>query len=110
MPDWSKEVVLALIAAATGGVAWWFKTRHDDKVRREAAQQTIIDRLQKRHDDLQARFESLLMDAKMKAEDDRAERAESIATNKQLAAVTTAMIAALDRANAINARLTRDGT
>jgi vacuolar-type H+-ATPase subunit D/Vma8 len=108
MPEWVERLLIAgggLTMLAGMVKAWW-----EDRIRREALQQAIVDRLQKKNDALQTRFESLLMDAKAKAEEDHAQRAEAIATNKQLAAVTTAMIAALDRAIAINARFTKDGT
>jgi hypothetical protein len=39
MPDWLKELLLAVIGSAsiTGGIGWWFKTRRDDRIARDLA-------------------------------------------------------------------------
>jgi hypothetical protein len=127
MPDGWKEIVLALITAATGGTALWFKSWREDrkekaataatqKKEEEERRQAEMDRLrsekraaEERAEKYQARFESVLMDLRAKAEEDHVQRADRIATDKQWAALVTAMTAALDRADATIARLLKDG-
>lgn len=109
MPEWSKEVVLALIAAATGGIAWLFKGWRDDRVRRELTQQTIIEKKDEKIAALYAKVESLLADANAYLRETDQLRAERIVTDKQFAALVTAMIAMKERDEAMLARILKDG-
>jgi P2-related tail formation protein len=109
MPEWTKEIVLAIVVAATGGIGWWFKSWREDRIKREATQQAIVDKLEARNEALRGKVESLLMDAYAHEREANALRAERLAMDKQLAAVATAMTAALERADATNARLSKDG-
>ena len=111
MPEWAMQMFLAVIGSAsiTGGVGWWFKGRREDRIRRELTQQTNVEKLDAKNEALQAKVESLLMDAYAHEREANALRAERLAMDKQLAAVATAMTAALERADATNARLLKDG-
>ncbi len=97
MPQWAENIVMALIAAATGGTAWWFKSWRDDRIKREDTQQKIVERLEERNEALQVKVESLLMDAFARERESNTLRTERLAMDKQLATLVTAMTAALDR-------------
>lgn len=108
MPEWTREIVLTLVTAAIAGIAWLFKGSRDDRIRREAAQQTTIEKLEARNEKLQGKVESLLADANARLLETDVLRAERIVLDKQFAALVTAMTAALERAEATIARM-KDG-
>lgn len=99
MPAWlSNEAVLALITAVTGGIAWWFKGWRDDRIKRELTQQAIVESRDAKIEALQGKVESMLMDAVARERETNALRAERLEMDKKLAALGTAMTAALERA------------
>jgi hypothetical protein len=110
MPDWAVQIIMACLAAGTGGIAWSFKSWREDRIKREDTQQKIVEKLEAKNEVLQGKVVSLLADAYAHEREANALRAERLAMDKQMAAIATAMTAALDRADAINAKLLlRDG-
>lgn len=98
MPDWAMQLLVAGggLAALVAAVGKLFNVVHSAWLAKEAQ---IVK--------LQDKVESLLMDAKARAEDDKAERAERLAMDakqNELAATTTA---ALKEATAIMAQIKR---
>lgn len=122
MPEWASALLkdaLAPTGIVALGLGWWFKTRRDDKKEQAAAE--AADRksredaaaaekrsLQERAEKLEAKVESLLMDANAYLRETDVLRAERIVTDKQMVALATAMITALERAEAIAAKLLKD--
>lgn len=110
MSEW-LQLALALIASTplsagvVAGIGWWFKTRREDRRAKEAL--ILADRaaLQARIETLQGKVESQLMDALAAALENKTQQAELIATLKNIAGVATAMIAAMERSDAIIAKL-----
>jgi len=100
MPEWaSKEFVLALLAAGTGGIAWYFKSWREDRIRRETVQQAIVEKQEEKIEALRGKVESLLMDAYARERETNALRAERLEMDKKMATIATAMTAALERSN-----------
>ncbi len=97
MPQWAENIIMALIAAATGGTAWWFKSWRDDRIKREDTQQKIVEQRDETIAALYLKVESLFRDALAREQESNALRTERLAMDKQLAALVTAMTAALDR-------------
>lgn len=109
MPEWALQLILAVIGSAsiTGGVGWIFKTRRDDRIAEEARRQAEKRSLEERAEKLQAKVESLLMDAFARERENNAQMAERIAMDKQQNEVIVAATAALKEATAALAK--RDG-
>ncbi len=93
-------VVLAIVTPALAGIGWWFKTRLDGRIRREAAQQATVERLEAKNEALWGKVESQLMDARAYERENSVLRAERMVLDKQIATLITAMLAALERAEA----------
>ncbi len=98
-------VVLAIVTPVLAGFGWWFKSRRDDRIKREAAQQAFVEWLEARNDKLLGKVESLFADANAHLLETGVLRAERIVLEKQQAVLTTAMIAALERSETLNTRM-----
>jgi len=102
MPDWLMQLLVAggglgMMAALIK--AWWTGWR-EDRIRRESVQQAIVEKLEERNEALRAKVESLLMDAFARERESNALRAERLDMDKKMAALATAMTAALERSKA----------
>jgi hypothetical protein len=64
MPDWLKELLLAVIGSTPilGGIGWWFKTRHHDRIARELAHAERVKEAQQEAREAQQEVKALLQD------------------------------------------------
>lgn len=109
MPDWAVQLSLVVFAALTAGVGWFFRTWREDRIKREAVQQAIVEKLEAKNEVLQGKVQSLLADAYAHERETNALRAERLAMDKQQVTIATAMTVALERNEAIIAKLLKDG-
>ncbi len=100
------QLILAAIGSVSlsGGIGWYFKSRREDRIAREARQQSLLDILEARNDKLQSKVESLLMDALARERENNANMIDRIAMDKQQNVVAAAMTAALKEAAAALAK------
>lgn len=107
MPDWLQQLLLAVIGSAsiTGGVGWWFKTHRDD--RKEEADRRIVlhAALEARVEKLQAKIESLLMDAIAREQEANHQMKQRIEMDARQGEVINAATTALKDAALLIARL-----
>lgn len=110
MPQWLMELFFAVIGstALTGGVGWWFKTRRDDRNREADRLAQLHATLEARVEKLQAKVESLLMDAIARERESNAQLADRIDMDKQQNEVIAAATAALKEATTALARMKGD--
>jgi uncharacterized protein YlxW (UPF0749 family) len=128
MPEWAMNLLVAgggLGMLGAGLKAWFTAWREDrqakaqalaaDKKAEEERRQTEFARLrdekkqeEARVERLQAKVESLLMDAAAREREDNAARAERLAMDAKQNELTAATIAALKENTAVMARLKRD--
>lgn len=115
MPEWAMQLLITgggLGLTAAGLKGWWNAWREDrkrradalaaDKEKEERRRQEEVDRLRgqlkeaaERIEKLQERFESLLVDAAAKAQDDKREKADLIAMLAKFHELSLAMVEAL---------------
>lgn len=96
MPEWTKEIVLALIVAITGGVGWLFKSWREDRKAKHDTASAEKRSLEERAERLQGKVESLLMDAIARERESNAQMVDRIAMDKQQNEVIAAATAALN--------------
>lgn len=129
MPEWAMQLLVAggglgMVGAANKA---WFNAWREDRQKRadriaaaekriEEDRQAELTRLraekkdeEERVEKLQAKVESLLMDARAKAEEDHAERAERLAMDSKRLELDSAMLAALKEAVALRTQPKKDG-
>lgn len=121
MPEWQQIAMQLLIAGGGlamiggGAKAWWTEWCKVRQAKREAladAKKSLEDRVDKLEAQKQAlweKVESQLMDARAYEREMTVLRAERLAMDKQFASLVTAMIAALERSDAMAAR-SQDGS
>lgn len=102
MPEWAKDLLLALLGSAPilGGIGWLFRVRREDRLAREKKAAEHVEKLQ-------AKVESLLMDAIARERDQARRFEERLAMDAKQVEVVAANTAALKDAAAIVARLER---
>lgn len=103
------QLVLAVIGSAsiTGGVGWWFKTRRDDRLTKDARHLADMDALRARDEKLQAKIESLLMDAIARERENNAQMSERIEMDAKQNEVIVAATAAMKECTVFLARAER---
>jgi hypothetical protein len=77
MPEWANQIALAVLAAITGGTEWLFKSWREDKNKRLEAQAAYVAALEARNEKLIEKVQSLLVDAKVEALENKAERSNA---------------------------------
>lgn len=103
------QLLLAVIGstAITGGVGWWFKTRRDDRIAKDARTQADMDALRARDEKLQAKIESLLMDAIARERENNSQMSERIEMDAKQNEVIVAATATLKECAVLIAKVER---
>ena len=107
MPEWVMTILIAgggLAMMGGGAKAWWTAWREDRKARRDAAAAEKKS-LEERADRLQAKVESLLMDAIAREREHNAQQADRIAMDAKQNEVIIAATTALKEAAVAMARI-----